>query len=60
MLPLLGFYLEDGEFPLLVSEWMEKGTLHDYMPNLGRGLVVVEMVSSDELFLYYRFVKTCQ
>jgi len=44
VLPLVGFFLEGGEIPHFVSEWMEKGTLHDYMPNLGRGMEIVEMV----------------
>ncbi|KLO16775.1 kinase-like protein, partial [Schizopora paradoxa] len=34
VLPLLGYFIEDGELPNLVSEWMERGTLHDYMKNV--------------------------
>lgn len=44
VLPLLGFFLEGGEFPHLISEWMVKGTLHDYKPYLGDDMVVA-MVS---------------
>ncbi|KLO12884.1 kinase-like protein [Schizopora paradoxa] len=43
VLPLLGCFLEGDEFPNLVSEWMVKGTLYDYMPNLPRGVWTVEM-----------------
>ncbi|KLO19298.1 WD40 repeat-like protein [Schizopora paradoxa] len=43
VLPLLGFFLEGGEFPHLVSEWMAKGTLRDYMPYLGGDEDIVAM-----------------
>ncbi len=35
ILPLLGYRMEDG-YLSLIAEWMEKGTLHDYMHKIGR------------------------
>lgn len=43
LLPLLGFSWENGEL-YLVSERMEKGSLHDYLPYLTQELDVVNMV----------------
>lgn len=43
LLPLLGFSWENGEL-YLVSERMEKGSLHDYLPYLTQEVVVVNMV----------------
>ncbi|KLO13867.1 kinase-like protein [Schizopora paradoxa] len=38
VLPLLGYFTEgNGVMPSLVSEWMEKGTLHDFMKSFPRG-----------------------
>ncbi len=47
MLPLLGFFLDDnGHFPHLVSEWMLKGTLFDYLKILEHGEEIIRMVRS--------------
>ena len=38
VLPLLGFFVEgENMMPALISEWMERGTLHDIMRNFPRG-----------------------
>ena len=31
VLPFLGYALEDGKYPLLISEWMENGTVMSYL-----------------------------
>lgn len=38
VLPLLGFFVEgENMMPALISEWMERGTLHDIMRTFPRG-----------------------
>ena len=44
MLHLLGYFIEDGEIPNLVSEWMENGTLTNYLKHLSKGVEAVLMV----------------
>ena len=46
VLPLLGYYVEGGNaMPAMVSEWMEKGTLHDFMQTFPRASITsCEMV----------------
>jgi len=40
VLPLLGYRIE-GDYPSLVSSWMEKGSLREYMLKIGRKETVV-------------------
>ncbi len=35
ILPILGYCLE-GDYPSLVTKWMAKGSLREYMPNLDK------------------------
>ncbi len=53
VLPFLGFYTEgENLMPALVSEWMEKGTLHDIMKTFPRyGIVACTMVRSPGFFV---------
>ena len=51
VLPLLGFYVDDSQLVHLVSEWMENGTLLDYMPHIGRGKPTLLMVCPLFVFL---------
>jgi len=46
VLPLLGYYIEgDNAMPAFVSEWMVKGTLHDFMKTFPRASVTTcEMI----------------
>ena len=46
ILPLLGYYTEEGaDYPHLISEWMEAGTLTTNLKYLPSGLMTVRMVS---------------
>jgi len=55
VLPLLGYFTEgDNLMPALVSEWMEKGTLHDFMKSFPRcGIVACNMLRDIALGLAY-------
>jgi len=45
VLPLLGFFVDnENQFPHLVSEWMAKGTLFDYLKVLEQGAETIRMV----------------
>lgn len=49
VLPLLGYFVEgENMMPALISEWMERGTLHDVMRTFPRGGIdTLIMVRSD-------------
>ncbi|KLO13875.1 kinase-like protein [Schizopora paradoxa] len=48
ILPLLGYFAEGNDvMPSLVSEWMEKGTLHDFMKTFPRGGIITCSILRD-------------
>ncbi len=54
VLPLVGYFIEDEDLPNLVSEWMEHGTLHDFMKNIvshGNKLAMVSDLISRSSFI---------
>jgi len=45
VLPLLGFFVDDeNQFPHLVSEWVVRGNLSDYLKTLDHGVEMTTMV----------------
>jgi len=54
VLSFLGFFLDDdGQFPHLVSEWMAKGTLFDYLKILKPGAETIQMAKGAAAGLSY-------
>ncbi|KLO13879.1 kinase-like protein [Schizopora paradoxa] len=61
VLPLLGYFTEgDGAMPSLVSEWMAKGTLYDFMKTLPRGgleaCIILRDIASGLAYLHSKEV----
>ena len=44
VLPFLGYFVEGGEYPMLVSPWMENGSLLAYMDKVPKGTSTILMV----------------
>lgn len=51
ILPLLGFVLEKDGIPSFISEWMENGTVVEYIKNKS-GVTVFEMVRALLSFIF--------
>lgn len=45
VLPLLGYFIEGGEFPNFISTWMENGSLFDYIKLIPDGIETFSLVS---------------
>jgi len=45
VLPLLGFFIQGGEFPNFISEWMVNGSLFDYLKIFSGGIESFSMIS---------------
>ncbi|KLO13891.1 kinase-like protein [Schizopora paradoxa] len=61
VLPLLGFFVEgENMMPALISEWMERGTLHDIMRTFPRGgintLIMLRDIASGLSYLHSNHV----
>ncbi|KLO17168.1 kinase-like protein [Schizopora paradoxa] len=53
VLPLMGFYLDKWQYPHLVSLWMTKGTLFDYLKGLELGEETIRIAKSITAGLSY-------
>ena len=45
ILPLLGYFVEGGEYPNFISMWMENGSLFEYMEDISGGVESLYIVS---------------
>jgi len=56
ILPFLGFFHDEHGFMHFVSEWMDNGTLLDYLPNIGRGCETKAVVIVHSYYLVDPFL----
>ena len=52
ILPFLGYFIDEQGHTNFVSEWMDNGTLLEYMPKVERGKETLSMVSPVHHILY--------